>query len=690
MKKIFISYRRQDSGTFTGRIYDQLKLHFGVRNIFRDVYSIPAGSDFREVLNTEVGQCDVFLAIIGNQWAGGADAQGSRRLDDPNDFVRIEVELALNNPKILVIPVLVDNAEMPAVESLPESLKALSFRNAVKVRADPDFPHDMQMLLQQLKPTPSFLSSLGGKFMLILAVLLIAGMFFVPMIKGLVNGGAATSLPATAQPDKPLTPTPLFASVEPVDSGQIMVLVANMEQVGSEKRDVTRFIVDDLINHFESELSITNIRIREYERFITSNDEALLVAEQTQAVIVIWGQYDNDNVTVNVTLGSLKSRPAVALDRSLLERAVDIRVKMTDERQETLAYHVLSSIILLHCAENDMVKSMSLIISFDLLNAPSPEPIGNSSAAHVQKAMKVFLSDKQLALDELNQTIELAPDNPLFYMLRALLYQGMGEFALSNQDLDTALLLAPEKWILPYHLKGGISLLLSDIPAGIEAYTKVIEQTPDDWFPYNQRGYLYFLAGQYDLARTDIDKSIELKPETEWPYMWGALLALRQGRMDDASSMMLSLLREQPNPTFIKRLMTVLYGEATAKLLGESMAAMGQLSLGQYDVVIQDTDGVLAVMPTYTEMYMLRGLSYCNLDNYVDGEAAYTQGLTLDPSFTLLHLLRAEVRTKQGNMAGAMEDLTAVQQSALAENLAPYLAAAQSGQFSCKQFLKTK
>ena len=687
MKRIFISYRRQDSGVFIGRIYDQLKLHFGERNVFRDVYNIPAGSDFREVLNKEVGQCDIFLAVIGRQWVDISSTQGRRRLDDPNDFVRIEVELALSNPNILVIPVLVDNAEMPEVEDLPPGLQPLCYRNAVKVRTDPDFPHDMQMLLQQIKPVKSFMSTQIGWLMLALSILLIAGLSFFPMF----NGEKDIPSPTAAQTDIPPTPTPLFAPVEPVEPGQVMVLVANMEQVGSTKRDVTRFIVEDLVNHFESDLSSTNIRIREYERFITSNDEALQLAEQTQAVIVVWGQYDNDNVTVNIQLGSLQSRPAIALDRSLLEQAVNIRVKLTDERQETLAYHILSSLILIHCAENDMVKAMSLIISFDLLDAPGPEPIGNSSAAHVQKAMKAFLSDRKTALDELKQTVELAPDNPLFYMLRAILYQGMGEFALSNQDLDTALLLAPEDWILPYHLKGGISLLLSDVPNGVEFYTRVIEKTPDSWFPYNQRGYLYFLAGQYDLARSDIEKSIALKPEAEWPYMWGALIALRQGRMEDASFMMSLLLQEQPNPTFINRLMTILYGEATAKLLGESMAAMGHLTLGQYDVAIQDTDGVLAVMPAYTDMYMLRGLSYCNLDNYVDAEAAYTQGLTLDPSFALLHLLRVEVRTKQGNVAGAMEDIDALQQNnELTANLAPYLAAAQSGEFSCKQLLRSK
>jgi tetratricopeptide (TPR) repeat protein len=273
-----------------------------------------------------------------------------------------------------------------------------------------------------------------------------------------------------------------------------------------------------------------------------------------------------------------------------------------------------------------------------------------------------------------------------------LLYQGMEDFTSSDQDLDTALRIAPESWVMPYHIKGAQSLILNNLnlPVGIESYSMVIEKMPDDWYPYNQRGYLYFLAGQYELAREDINKAIELEPEMEWPYMWATLIALRQGRLEDASSMMSSMFHEQPNPAFVDLLLTAMYGEQNAKLLGNSMAAMGHLSLGQYNVVIQDTDNVLAVMPTYPEMYMLRGLSYCNLDKYADAESAYTQGLTLDPSFTLLHLLRAEVRGRLGNTNGVMEDITAVQQSALSENLGLYLTAAQSGQFSCKQLLKTK
>jgi Flp pilus assembly protein TadD len=693
MARIFISYRRQDSGTFTGRIHDQLKANFGVNNVFRDVYDIPAGSDFRAVLNEAVGGCDVCLVIIGPQWANIADTQGKRRLDDPDDFVRIEVESALRNPKVLVVPVLVDNANMPTAEQLPESLGELAYRNAVKVRTDPDFPHDMEMLVRQLKRSKGQLPSRILRPALAAAAILLAGFFLFGIFKGLGSNIPVTPSVVPTRTEESPTPVDLTTAtplMEPVAPGEIPVLVAQIEQIGTDQRDVTRFIVDDLTQRFEIEFPVANVRIREYKNVIRSNAEALQIAEQTGAIIVIWGQYDNDDATINVQVGSLESRPSLIIDRDTLERTLNVRVKMKDEREETLAYQVLSMLAFLHTAENDFVETMRLIMALDQLNAPSPEAVGNSVAAHMHRASQAFLPDRQLAVEEATQAIELDAANPLLYIFRGLTYQGMGNFALSNQDADTALRLAPEDWIIPYYLKGMESMMSNDLAGGIEAHTRIIEKRPDDWMPYNQRGYMYFRAQKYEEARTDIDRSITLKPEMEWPYMWATLIALRQGRIDDASAQMKNILGGGSNPVFVERLFAAMYGVENAKLLGASMAAIGHLSFGQYAVAVQDADMVLAAMPTYAEMHLLKGVSYCNLGDYENAQDAYSQGLAVDPSFTLLHFLRAEVRGKLGNMNGAAEDLAVVPQSDLYENLKDYLAAAQSGQFSCKQLIPAR
>jgi tetratricopeptide (TPR) repeat protein len=173
--------------------------------------------------------------------------------------------------------------------------------------------------------------------------------------------------------------------------------------------------------------------------------------------------------------------------------------------------------------------------------------------------------------------------------------------------------------------------------------------------------------------------------------MWGTLIALRQGRLEDVSVYMGDLMSNQSkNPVFVQRLMTALYGEENAKLLGYTMAAIGHLSFGQFDVSAQEADIVLVVVPNYAEMYLLKGLSYCNIDEYQKAEEAYSAGLEVDPSFTMLHFLRAEVRGKLGDMNGAAEDLSIVGQSDIGENLKPYIEAAGAGQFSCKDMTSVR
>jgi hypothetical protein len=146
---IFISYRRQDSADVTGRIYDRLIQRFDRKQVFKDVDSIPLGVDFRAHLGDVVGRCSIVLAVIGPQWLSAAGPTG-RRLDDIGDFVRIEIEAALAR-NISVIPVLVGGVELPAEMDLPASLAALTYRNGIAVRPDPDFHRDMDRLIAGLE-----------------------------------------------------------------------------------------------------------------------------------------------------------------------------------------------------------------------------------------------------------------------------------------------------------------------------------------------------------------------------------------------------------------------------------------------------------------------------------------------------------------------------------------------------------
>ena len=147
---IFVSYRREDSADVTGRIYDRLTQAFEKAQVFKDVDSIPLGLDFRKHLQQTVSSCDVVLVVVGDRWLTSTKVDGRRRLDDPKDFVRIELETALQRD-IPVIPVLVRGASVPEEGELPPILSALAYRNGIAVRSDPDFHRDMDRLIQSLK-----------------------------------------------------------------------------------------------------------------------------------------------------------------------------------------------------------------------------------------------------------------------------------------------------------------------------------------------------------------------------------------------------------------------------------------------------------------------------------------------------------------------------------------------------------
>jgi len=148
MSKIFLSYRRQDSIGVAGRIYDRLRAHFGSGAVFMDIDSIPFGEDFREHIDAAVGHCNLVLAVIGPKWAGETDAH--RRLDDPRDFVRNELESALHR-NLPVIPILIDRAPMPGEADLPASLARLAFRNAIDVDQGRDFHHHVRRLIKGIE-----------------------------------------------------------------------------------------------------------------------------------------------------------------------------------------------------------------------------------------------------------------------------------------------------------------------------------------------------------------------------------------------------------------------------------------------------------------------------------------------------------------------------------------------------------
>jgi TIR domain len=191
---IFISYRRDDSEGEAGRLFDDLTRAFGNDAIFMDVAGIKPGVDFRKAIEDNVASCGVFLTIIGPSWATISNSDGVRRLEDPSDFVALEVASALRR-EVPVIPVLVHDAKMPSATLLPESLKGLAYHNSVEL-SHTRWNSDVALLVEALKAyvTPKTTAE-------------------VP-----VHGTVPVQLPAPHHPEGSATPAPAKSKTQVIIS----------------------------------------------------------------------------------------------------------------------------------------------------------------------------------------------------------------------------------------------------------------------------------------------------------------------------------------------------------------------------------------------------------------------------------------------------------------------------------------
>ena len=229
---IFIGYRRGDGAGWAGRLHADLRARLGRDSeIFMDVDGIPPGEDFRVYIDHAIGQCDAFVAMIGPNWLDARDGQGRRRLDDPGDFVRLEIAAALDR-NIRVIPVLVGGARLPTAEELPEPLDRLVNRHAISLdnetwelgvsRIVGSFGAPTDPLLPRLTlstrrldsgrraaPQPRPYRTIGIVLILVVVLILVAGFGATVLGRSLNQSSAPVATPApTSPPDVTSTSPP--------------------------------------------------------------------------------------------------------------------------------------------------------------------------------------------------------------------------------------------------------------------------------------------------------------------------------------------------------------------------------------------------------------------------------------------------------------------------------------------------
>lgn len=178
---IFVSYRREDSSGYAGRLFDSLHPHLGRDRIYMDVVTNEPGIDFVKTIEAALKACRVLIVLIGKKWVNLTDASGRRRLDNPDDFVRLEVAAAIKRGA-RIIPVLVEGATMPNTSELPPELKRLTRFQALEI-SDSRWDHDLGRLVEILKKIgkrPRALPMMAG--FALTTIVLVLGLYQVEIL----------------------------------------------------------------------------------------------------------------------------------------------------------------------------------------------------------------------------------------------------------------------------------------------------------------------------------------------------------------------------------------------------------------------------------------------------------------------------------------------------------------------------
>ena len=256
--KIFLSYRRDDTGGRAGRLFDVLVARFGARNVFQDVTTVAPGRDFAAQVDAAVTESDAVLVVIGPSWLGTTD-QGGRRIDLPDDFVRREVSMALAT-EIPVVPVLVGGASLPLAEELPEELATLRLRQAVTLR-DASWHQDVDDLVRRLEgEQPIGTTRRRWPLFAAAGVAVVIGAVVVAVLARDGDDGESSDQPPPCQTDDTWTPIeladdPTHVVTDELETIEFEAVGAVYQLDGSGGADVVLEVVGT--NHSEPQPDVT-------------------------------------------------------------------------------------------------------------------------------------------------------------------------------------------------------------------------------------------------------------------------------------------------------------------------------------------------------------------------------------------------------------------------------------------------
>jgi len=496
--QIFISYRRNDAAYVTGHINDRLCKEFGPESIFTDVDNIALGVDFRSVLDEKVGQCQILLAVIGDHWLEAKNQEGKLRLHDPADFVRIEIESALQRG-IPVIPLLVAGTTMPSKDALPESLQDLSFRNGTQIRPVPDFHADIDRLIHSLK---KHLHTESTK----------------PKDAG-VEHSAAESGQRPEQRQEPYLddgnrsrrhedsqPESSDTNVIPEHDERARKQIELTRQQTQKKRSAFSYwplVVALILVVAGASWYIDFDYEKQFNALTTmrgpaAEDEAKLTADTTVQAQSEADAFATVQPVATDTIAEAESETEF-VDEAQGEAKLVAKDQVAEGESDTTTQAQ---------AESDVITEAQ--VEADLTADTEAQTQLGASAAFSEGNSLAALGNHQAAIEHYDEAIRLIAEPAFVYKQRGASYQALGDHEAAVKDYSEAIRLNPED-ANAFHDRGTAYQELGDHAAAIENYDEVIRLNPEFAGAFHSRGTSHEALGNLEAAESDFAVAAELR-----------------------------------------------------------------------------------------------------------------------------------------------------------------------------------
>ena len=532
--KIFINYRRDDSIGTAGRLHDRLAQTFGRKNLFMDVDHIPAGVDFVNHLNSQVSGCDIFLVIIGPHWLNAQDDHGRRRLDNPDDFVVVEIAAALAR-NICVIPVLVDGAPVPRADELPDAIKPLVRRNAVEVR-NTQFGRDAEALVDKIREAlggprpaaelwPSLPSAAArlmgpGRWRSVVASaapLLVVGWMGYQV--GVPTSSAWT--PRTERPDAAASEKAKAADearrkAEDAERQRQATLRAEEERKAKEAAEAdAKRKAEDAERQRQATLRAEEERRAKAAAEADAKRKADEAERQRQA-----------------TLRAEEERRAKAAAEADAKRKAD---EAERQRQATL-----------RAEEERRAKAAAEADAKRKADEAERQRLAEADRLVRQSRVEFSDGDYNRAIATASEAMRLDPKSTLAFLSRGDAYMKKGDDDRAIVDFNEAIRLNP-KFAHAFEHRGFAYGHKNDVDRAIADFNEAIRLDPNNAVQLSNRGNAYIKKGDNDRAIADYNEAIRLDPTLARAFTGRGFAYMRKGSNSQAMADYSEAIRLRPD-----------------------------------------------------------------------------------------------------------------------------------------------